>query len=179
MRQPVGTMIVLVLAFTCFGGTCRKTVPPAPAAPAEERATPPAAEVRESFPPVVDRSAAAEPSAVDSTLDGALATVRFAYDRHDIDETNRQILRANADRLKKNQNLRIVVEGHCDERGTLKYNLALGERRAHAVRQYLADLGVDPSRVRIISYGEDRPAVSGQNEEAWAKNRRAEFKAEP
>jgi peptidoglycan-associated lipoprotein len=75
----------------------------------------------------------------------------------------------------KNKGGRITVEGHCDERGTIEYNLALGDRRARAVRKYLARLGVDASRLDIVSKGELEPADPGHNEEAWAKNRRAEF----
>jgi peptidoglycan-associated lipoprotein len=74
-----------------------------------------------------------------------------------------------------NSQEKIVIEGHCDERGTAEYNIALGERRAKSVKRYLINLGVDSSQLSTISYGEERPADPGHNEAAWAKNRRAEF----
>ena len=178
MRQRVVVLTLLTLGLSCFAGTCRKASAP-PLAPAEDRAPAPTEVPAESFPSAADRLGSGEPAAADATPDGALATVYFAFDRYDIDEENRRVLRENADRLRRDENLPILVEGHCDERGTIKYNLALGERRAEAVRQYLASLGVDASRIRIVSYGEERPAALGENEEVWSKNRRAEFKPEP
>ncbi|HCI19260.1 MAG TPA: peptidoglycan-associated lipoprotein, partial [Alphaproteobacteria bacterium] len=75
--------------------------------------------------------------------------------------------------LNGNPSLTVTIEGHCDERGTREYNLALGERRAAAARDYLLAQGVDPARIKVISYGKERPAMAGSNEESWAKNRRA------
>jgi peptidoglycan-associated lipoprotein len=75
--------------------------------------------------------------------------------------------------LKKYSNVKIQIEGHCDERGTVEYNLALGERRANSTKKYLTSLGISPDRISTISYGKERPADPGHNEEAWAKNRRA------
>jgi peptidoglycan-associated lipoprotein len=83
------------------------------------------------------------------------------------------VLRQQAAWLERNPTADVVVEGHADERGTREYNLALGARRAEAVRSYLIGLGIDPARIDTISYGEERPAVAGSNEEAWARNRRA------
>ncbi|MFO7727503.1 MAG: OmpA family protein, partial [Desulfonatronovibrio sp.] len=78
--------------------------------------------------------------------------------------------------MKRFKKLRLVIEGHCDERGTAEYNLALGERRARAAYEFLILLGVDSDRIQIVSYGEERPLASGSNEAAWAENRRAEVK---
>jgi len=83
------------------------------------------------------------------------------------------ILKGNADLLKKYHNVKIQIEGHCDERGTVEYNLALGERRANSTRTYLVSIGVSPERISTISYGKERPLDPAHNEEAWAKNRRA------
>ena len=99
--------------------------------------------------------------------------VFFDFDKSDlrpdaIDQLNRQ-----ADFLKANGGITVVVEGHCDERGTREYNLALGDRRASSAKQYLESMGVDGGRVETISYGKERPAVLGSNEDAWAQNRRA------
>jgi len=82
-----------------------------------------------------------------------------------------------AELLKANPALSLLIEGHCDERGTNEYNLALGERRARAAYEFLVLLGIDSSKLQIISYGEEYPAVQGSNEDAWGKNRRDEFKA--
>jgi peptidoglycan-associated lipoprotein len=107
-----------------------------------------------------------------------LGTVFFAYDSYDLSPTSLATLRENAEVLKAYPRFRVVVEGHCDERGTIDYNLALGEKRAASVRDYLASLGVERERVRIITYGEERPADPGHSEAAWSKNRRAEFVVE-
>jgi len=98
--------------------------------------------------------------------------VFFDFDRSDIKPEGRQTLQRQADWLKKYGNVTITVEGHCDERGTREYNLALGERRATAVKKMLVALGVPANRISTISYGKERPAVVGSNEAAWAQNRR-------
>ena len=103
---------------------------------------------------------------------GLLGEIHFDFDRADIRDADRQILTKNADVLKKFDFLRITVEGHCDERGTREYNLALGERRANSVKNYLVALGVDGNRLQTISYGKERPAVEGHDESAFAQNRR-------
>ncbi len=99
--------------------------------------------------------------------------VYFAFDKSTLSEEARETLKAQAGWLKEYEGVTVTIEGHADERGTREYNLALGERRANAVKDYLTALGVDPNRLRTISYGEERPAVVGHDKEAWAKNRRA------
>jgi peptidoglycan-associated lipoprotein len=98
--------------------------------------------------------------------------VFFAFDKSDISAESRQILQKQADWMKKYPSVTVTIEGHCDERGTREYNLALGERRATAVKNVLVALGVPANRVSTISYGKERPAVVGSNEAAWAQNRR-------
>jgi peptidoglycan-associated lipoprotein len=98
--------------------------------------------------------------------------VFFAYDQSDLGPSARTTVEAWASWLKAHNGARVLIEGHCDERGTREYNLALGARRANAVRDYLVALGIQASRIRTVSYGKERPAVAGSNEEAWAKNRR-------
>ena len=98
--------------------------------------------------------------------------VFFAFDSSELSSESRTTLEKQAFWLRKYPQSTVTVEGHCDERGTREYNLALGERRAAAARDYLVSLGVDPSRVATISYGKERPAVTGSTEEAWAQNRR-------
>lgn len=109
---------------------------------------------------------------------GELKTIYFGYDKDELTDAARATLRQNANWLKANSEWNVVLEGHCDERGTIEYNLALGQRRANSVRSYMASLGVDASRVRTVSYGEERPVDNGHNEAAWARNRRAETKVE-
>ncbi len=104
-----------------------------------------------------------------------LAPIFFDYDKYDLRSDDAVILRRNADQLIENPDAIIRIEGHCDERGTVEYNLALGEKRARTAMQFLVDMGVDPSRLSIVSYGEERPLDPGHDEKAWAKNRRAEF----
>ncbi len=100
--------------------------------------------------------------------------VYFAFDKADLSSEAVALLNKNVATLKANRDLKVVVEGNCDERGTVEYNLALGERRAKVVQEYYVSAGVDKSRIRIISYGKERPLDPGHNEEAWAKNRRGE-----
>ena len=102
-----------------------------------------------------------------------LKDIRFDYDKYDIRREDEGILRENAAFLKKNPKMKIQIEGHCDERGTAEYNLALGERRANNTKRYLVSLGITSDRISTISFGKERPLDPGHNEEAWAKNRRA------
>ena len=99
--------------------------------------------------------------------------VFFAVDRSSLDATARSTVEGQAAFLSANPSIAVMIEGHADERGTREYNLALGDRRANAVRDYMVTLGIDPARIQTISYGEERPDAAGSNEAAWAKNRRA------
>jgi peptidoglycan-associated lipoprotein len=101
--------------------------------------------------------------------------VQFAFDSYALSDRSKGILREKADFLQTNREIRVLIEGHCDERGTEQYNLALGDRRANSARQFLMGLGVDGERMRTVSYGEERPLDPGHNEGAWARNRRAHF----
>ena len=104
-----------------------------------------------------------------------IGDIFFDFDRFSIKDDAKPILEANAEYLKNNKNLKVVIGGHCDERGTSEYNIALGERRAKAAQQYLIDLGIEPSRISIISYGEEKPFCAEHNEQCWQQNRRAHF----
>ena len=99
--------------------------------------------------------------------------VFFDTDRFNIDAQDQATLQAQAQWLAQYPGTRVTVEGHCDERGTRDYNLALGERRANSAKNYLASLGIDPARIQTVSYGKERPAANGSNEQSWALNRRA------
>jgi peptidoglycan-associated lipoprotein len=118
-------------------------------------------------------SAAGSTTSPADTLATIGNTVYFSYDSAALDGNSKGSLFRQAAFLNANPTLTVTIEGHCDERGTREYNLALGERRAAAARDYLLAQGVDPARIKVISYGKERPAMAGSNEESWAKNRRA------
>jgi peptidoglycan-associated lipoprotein len=101
--------------------------------------------------------------------------IYFVFDKSTIEPEAREILKRLASLLGSNKNYSLVVEGHCDERGTVEYNLALGQRRADAAMKYLVDLGLDKESIKTITYGKERPLETGHDEEAWTKNRRAHF----
>jgi peptidoglycan-associated lipoprotein len=107
--------------------------------------------------------------------EGRVRPVFFAYDRSELTEESRRILQENARWFRQFPGARVIVEGHCDERGTEEYNLALGDRRAVTTKDYLVQLGVDGGQLETISYGEERPFVQGHDESAWSQNRRAHF----
>lgn len=148
--------LAMVLGFATFGCTdddkkvAEEPVQPAPAAEAAPAPAP-------------------EPTAFKAQ------TVYFGFDEYTLTPEAQQQLQALADHLKSAPNAVVQVEGHCDERGSIEYNLALGERRAQSVKTYLTQVGIDGARLSTISYGEEKPAVEGHTESAWAKNRRAEF----
>lgn len=106
---------------------------------------------------------------------GMFADILFDYDKYDIKDAYKPEMRKVSEWMAKNSPAVVSIEGHCDERGTNEYNLALGDRRARSVKDYLVSLGVPSSRIETISYGEEKPACTEQNEGCWAKNRRAHF----
>ena len=119
-----------------------------------------------------EQSASVETTA---TPEASVRDINFDFDSSTIRPDAREILKVNADFLLKNKAATIVIEGHCDERGTAEYNMALGQRRAQETKKYLVNLGVKESTIRTISYGAERPLDPDNTEEAWAKNRRAHF----
>ena len=177
------TAIILALAVAVSFAACgKKTPPPAPPPPppvAPEPPPPAPPPPKPEVKPQVDEYARLKAMASDE-IDrlGLLQEVYFDYDKSDLREADRAALSKNAETLKKFDFLKVTVEGHCDERGTVEYNLALGDRRASSVREYLAARGVDPASLAVVSFGEERPVDPGHDEAAWARNRRAEFHAE-
>jgi peptidoglycan-associated lipoprotein len=175
------TFLVLLLAVGLMLGVngCKsKAVEIEPAPPPAPPAVEPEPEVIEVEPepePQIKIEEHVAPSITELNAAGHLRTVYFDFDRYELSESTRATIRQNADWLRANPGKSIVIEGHCDERGSIEYNLALGERRANATREFLASLGAGGTSVRIVTYGEERPAIQGPNESAWAKNRRAEF----
>jgi peptidoglycan-associated lipoprotein len=177
-------VLMVVLAFV---GACAKkkpapvasaAPPPAATAPAPAPSPPPrpAERVEESIPvPAISEDAIGNRSLEDLNRDSPFRPAFFGLDSSDLDDAGRAIVSANADIMKKYASWVVTIEGHCDERGTAEYNLALGERRAVAVKAYLVSLGVSSDRLRTVSYGKEFPFDPGHAETAWSKNRRAHF----
>jgi len=148
-----------------------ETAPPAETPPPVEEYTPPAAEET----PMTPETPAMVEEAVPAFNVRDLVDVFFDYDKSDLSSGSRDTLANDAKLLKAASGVKIVIEGHCDERGTNEYNLGLGERRANAVKNYLVSLGISASRIKTISYGEEKPFNAGHNEAAWKQNRTAHF----
>jgi len=167
--------LVLVVALISLSGCGKKAeveTDPAAAAGAGET-------VQEiPVPPVAEESEADVDEGPDyfhlDPSDYGVGDVYFAFDQYDLDDESMGILSRNA-RIMKEAKVTILISGHCDERGTIEYNLALGEKRARAVKDYLVSLGVPAGQLRITSFGESKPFAMGSNEDAWAMNRRAHF----
>ena len=186
--MKTGLSLVIVLLSLLTAAACAKRQPPDAATPQPPPsvATPPQVataapprRVDEALPvpaqPGVPDDAASSRTIDDLNRNSPFKPVFFAVDSSDLDEIGRATASANAEIMKKNPSWVITIEGHCDERGTAEYNLALGERRAIAVKTFLVSLGVSPDRVRTISYGKEFPFDPGKTEEAFSRNRRGHF----
>ena len=174
------TILILCIGLIMTGCPKKTVVKEEPAITKEEAARAEAeriakekeAKAREEFEKglVAKKTPGIEGVVFESSL---LKDIRFDFDKYDIRPADAAILKENAAVLKKYHKVKIQIEGHCDERGTNEYNLALGERRANSTKNYILSLGISPERISTISYGEERPVDPGHNEEAWGKNRRA------
>jgi peptidoglycan-associated lipoprotein len=169
--------IIFLMALPFFIGCSEQTAakpqetnPPQKAEAKQEPAKPLAAK-----PSQESSLEALQKGTLGKTDQGALRDINFDFDRADLRPDAREILKGHAAWLKSNPQARVEVEGHCDERGTNEYNLALGAKRAESAKRYLMDLGVSPNVLSTISYGEELPLCKEQNETCWAKNRRAHF----
>lgn len=160
--------IVLLAVLASLSSCGKKSVSPPAAPPAAAGSTSGGGTVR-------DGGSVGDGSGTGAASEAAVAIepVFFGYDSHTLDETSRAVLDRNARALREHASAMLLIEGHCDERGTAEYNLALGELRAQAASRYLIDAGVTPSRISTISYGKERPFEEGSSESVWAKNRRA------
>lgn len=192
-KKIIGCMLVLSFGALLSSGCAKKDMvrtdesTPAYQAPATpETTTPGTGEATDSGKPMTEtptsdssikQETAAEetPGTQTSQLQSELQKIYFNFDAADLSEDARSALLKNAELLLKNPSVKVKIEGNTDERGSDDYNIALGERRAQAARDYLVNLGVQPDRLSTISYGEENPAEQGQDEAAMAKNRRAEF----
>jgi len=187
----IGMLMVLAFGLSLFSGCAEKKAvvkdeavqeqkEPAKAAPVAVQDDEAARKAKEQ----ADREAALKAQAAKDAAakrnaaalaDLNIQNIYFDFDKSSIRPDAREILKANAEIFTKNSAAKIVVEGYCDERGTAEYNMALGERRAQEAKQYLSNLGINASRMETVSYGEERPLDPGQNEAAWAQNRRVQF----
>lgn len=162
--------LVIVLALMLVLPSCAKkeTVP-------VEEVTEPVEEITPPPPPPLEEMEEEEPVEIEEEEMEplVLGDVFFDFDRYDIKAEFKKVLTMNAELILDNPNAMILIEGHCDERGTNEYNIALGEKRAKAVKDFYIAYGVPTGRLEMVSYGEERPFSFGHNEEAWSKNRRA------
>jgi peptidoglycan-associated lipoprotein len=172
-------VVALALGVALAGCRGKTPPPPPPAPPPVVPATPPPAPTPQRTPDVVpqpdeyDRLLGTASDQIDRM--GLLADIHFDLDSADLRDQDRQALAQNGDVLKRFDFLKISVEGHCDERGSVEYNLALGERRARAALDYLVSLGVSADRLKAVSYGKEIPVCTESTEACWARNRRAHF----
>jgi peptidoglycan-associated lipoprotein len=184
-RRSLGLALILIAVIALAIGCGRKPAIEQPTAeppePMQDVPSPPEEPVERVDTGDFDEPDIPEAPPMEGTLDEqirrSLKTVYFAFDRYDLSEDTLRILKDNASTLAANPSWQVRVDGHCDERGTIEYNLELGAKRARAVMDYLVSLGVPADRLETRSYGEERPEDSGHTESAWAKNRRAEFVA--
>jgi peptidoglycan-associated lipoprotein len=181
IRPLIALTLVALLLVTACGKKPQpvtRPMPPPPSAPPEVTTTTPAQPVSEPTPvettPVAEDAIGGK-SLDDLNRDSPLKPAFFGLDSAELDAEGQAVVQSNAALLKKYASWAVTIEGHCDERGTAEYNLALGERRAVAVKTYLVSLGVSPDRVRTVSYGKEFPFDPGHTEAAWSKNRRGHF----
>jgi peptidoglycan-associated lipoprotein len=187
MNRRTNSLMVIAVLMSVVVGACSKKTPPVarPMPPPASTAgnnpppmpPPPPQPVSEPVPvpPMPVEDTIGSKSLDDLNRDSPLKPLFFELDSSDVSTEGQQILQANAAVLKKYPTWQVTIEGHCDERGTAEYNLALGERRALAARTYLVSLGIPADKVKTVSYGKEFPFEPGHDDNAWGKNRRAHF----
>ncbi len=187
MRRDSKALIILVVLLAVVVGACKKKTPPVvrpqppaavsnntnPPPPPPEPPKPVAEPV--PVPPMPMEDTIGSKSLDDLNRDSPLRPLFFDLDSSDVNAEGQQVLQANAAVLKKYPGMQITIEGHCDERGTAEYNLALGERRALAAKNYMVSLGIAADKIKTVSYGKEFPFDPGHDDAAWSKNRRAHF----
>ncbi len=174
----LGVALTGVVAIACVRNPPPPVAPDAPAPPPAAESTrvpPPAPEPAPPPPPIAGADEFASRSLEELNRESPLEPIFFQYDRSELDIAGRSVLETNAEVLRRYPTWVITIEGHCDERGTPEYNLGLGERRALVTREHLVEMGIQVDRIRTVSYGKEFPFDPGNNEQAFAKNRRAHF----
>jgi peptidoglycan-associated lipoprotein len=174
-------LLILSLSFLlvfAFVTSCKKKVEQAPPPPPQVKEQPPVEKVEEppaKEPVLTEEEIFARKTLEELNAEKPIDMIHFDFDKFFIREDAKPVLEANAAYLKRWTSVKVLIEGHCDERGTEEYNLALGEKRAKSTQDYLSSLGISADRLKIISYGKSQPLDPGHNEMAWDKNRRAQF----
>ncbi len=177
MKKYLIIALAVILVFS-FAVSCKKKPKEVPPPPPQVKEQPKIEKVEQPVvkePVLSEEELYLQKSLEQINKEKPLANIYFDYDKAMIREDAKPVLETNASWLNKFKTIKILIEGHCDERGTEEYNLALGEKRAKAALDYLTTLGISSSRVRIISYGKSQPMDPGHNEAAWQKNRRDQF----
>jgi len=181
MKKPASPLLALVVTGVALFAACKSSPPPKAPEPTPTPvpvSTPTEVKNEQTFQPTPT------PEPKDNTLQegldalnrkGYLKDVFFDFDKAEVRADQRDALAGDADWLKRYPTVKFRIEGHCDERGTSQYNLALGDKRANSAKDYLVSLGIEASRVETVSYGKERPFAPGHDESAWAQNRRAHF----
>lgn len=175
----LSAVIISLLLFVLFAGCQKKVVtqPEAPSSMAKEQPE----SIQRKIPEKITEQKVESVSSSDTASpyaeakEGMFADILFDYDKYNVKESYKSEMQALSAWMMKNSSAKVSIEGHCDERGTNEYNLALGDRRAKSVKDYLLSLGLPASRIETISFGEEKPVCKEQNEECWSKNRRAHF----
>ena len=167
----LGFLVLTAFVMAIFTG-CAEKATVVKDEPLQEQKVEAAQPAKAPEPPAPEQSARVEAAA---TVEASISDINFDFDSSLIRPDAREILKANADIFLKKGAAKVAVEGYCDERGTAEYNMALGERRAQEAKKYLVNLGVKSTQIKTVSYGEERPLDPANNEDAWAKNRRAHF----
>ena len=178
VRLPISFVVILSVMF--FTVSCAKKVvqnEPEPMTQSEVSKAPDksAMEAEQAKRLQEDRLRAEAAASEAARMAFVNENILFSFDSFVLSDQAQQILNSKADYMRTNSGVTVTVEGHCDERGTEAYNIALGERRAKSVKNFLVDMGISANRLKTISYGEERPIAMGQDEASWAKNRRAQF----
>lgn len=169
-KFPFVLAICLALSLTGLTGCAGKKKAPEPPKKEIKAPTPAPAPA-----PRIERAPVKTEEKITVPVDLRFNTVYFDYDKSNIRSDQRGTITDNAELLSKYETVKIKIEGHCDERGSNEYNIALGERRAASTKRFLVEYGISSSRIETVSFGEERPAQTGHNETAWSKNRRCEF----
>lgn len=178
-RVGIGLALIMALVLTLGTGCAKKQVASEPVEETKQEAVQ-APTKQEGMTAEEKALAEAERVAKQKAMEAKQVLISdkvfYDFDKYDLKPQYKDVLKQKAGILKQYPSWNLLIEGHCDERGTEEYNLALGERRARAAYEFLVIMGIDSSRMKIVSFGEEKPAVMGSNEEAWAKNRRNEFR---
>jgi len=166
---------VLALSLILLFNACKKKAPKvAPSqGPVVEKVEEPVTRVER--PVLSEEEYFQKKSIEEMNKDGVLRKINFDFDEYQVREDMKPILQANANWILKFSTVQVLIEGHCDERGTIEYNIALGEKRAEAAKNYIASLGVNTDKIKIVSYGKSKPLVQGVDDASYFENRRAEF----